>query len=120
MYYISRDGKLTEMKIAEIIQAFKTVELPKLEKRYQYFKGNQAIMRKTVNDDTKPCNRIVTNFCDNIVSTYSGYLTGIDITYSSDDDIEAIQDVLNYNDVSSEDTQFLEDALTFGVGFEIN
>jgi len=120
MYYISRDEKLTEMKIAEIIQAFKTVELPKLEKRYQYFKGNQAIMRKTVNDDTKPCNRIVTNFCDNIVSTYSGYLTGIDITYSSDDDIEAIQDVLNYNDVSSEDTQFLEDALTFGVGFEIN
>lgn len=120
MYYISRDEKLTEMKIAEIIQAFKTVELPQLEKRYQYFKGNQAIMRKTVNDDTKPCNRIVTNFCDNIVSTYSGYLTGIDITYSSDDDIEAIQDVLNYNDVSSEDTQFLEDALTFGVGFEIN
>lgn len=120
MYYISRDEKLTEMKIAEIISAFKTVELPKLEKRYQYFKGNQAIMRKTVNDDTKPCNRIVTNFCDNIVSTYSGYLTGIDITYSSDDDIEAIQDVLNYNDVSSEDTQFLEDALTFGVGFEIN
>lgn len=120
MYYISRDEKLTEMKIAEIIQAFKTVELQQLEKRYQYFKGNQAIMRKTVNDDTKPCNRIVTNFCDNIVSTYSGYLTGIDITYSSDDDIEAIQDVLNYNDVSSEDTQFLEDALTFGVGFEIN
>ena len=119
MYYISRDEKLTEMKIAEIIQAFRGNELPQLEKRYQYFKGNQQIMRKTVNDDTKPCNRIVTNFCDNIVTTYSGYLTGIDITYSSDEDIEEIQNILNYNDVGAEDTQLLEDALTFGVGYEV-
>lgn len=119
MYYISRDEPLTEMKVAEIIQAFKGKELPQLEKRYQYFKGNQEIMRKTVNDETKPCNRIVTNFCDNIVTTYSGYMTGIDITYSSDEDIEEIQNILNYNDVGSEDTQLLEDALTFGVGYEV-
>lgn len=119
MYFISRDEKLTEMKIAEIIQSFKTRELPQLEKRYQYFKGNQEIMRKTVNDDSKPCNKIVTNFCDNIVTTYSGYLTGIDITYSSDEDIEEIQNILNYNDVGAEDTQLLEDALTFGVGYEV-
>lgn len=120
MYFISRDEKLTEMKIAEIIQAFKGRELPQLEKRYKYYKGEQAIMRKTVNDETKPNNKIVTNFCDNIVSTYSGYMTGIDITYSSDEDIEAIQNILNYNDVATEDTQLLEDALTFGVGYEIN
>ena len=120
MYFISRDEKLTEAKVGEIIQAFKGRELPQLEKRYKYYKGEQAIMRKTVNDETKPNNKIVTNFCDNIVSTYSGYMTGIDITYSSDEDIEAIQNILNYNDVATEDTQLLEDALTFGVGYEIN
>lgn len=119
MYFLEVNEELTEMKVAEIIQAFKTRELPQLEKRYKYFKGDQEIMRKTVNDETKPNNRIVTNFCDNIVSTYSGYLTGIDITYSSDEDIEAIQDILNYNDVGTEDTQLLEDALTFGVAYEI-
>lgn len=119
MYFIDLNEELNEMKVAEIIQAFKTRELPILEKRYRYFQGNQDIMRKTVNDKTKPNNRIVTNFCDNIVTTYSGYLTGIDITYSSDEDIEAIQSILNYNDVGSEDTQWLEDALTFGVGYEV-
>lgn len=119
MYFLNVNEELTEMKVAEIIQAFKTRELPQLEKRYRYYKGDQEIMRKTVNNDTKPNNKIVTNFCDNIVTTYSGYLTGIDITYSSDDDIEAIQDVLNYNDVATEDTQLLEDALTFGVAYEV-
>ena len=119
MYFIDLNEELNEMKVAEIIQAFKTRELPLLEKRYRYFKGDQDIMRKQVNDETKPNNKIVTNFCDNIVTTYSGYLTGIDITYSSDEDIEPIQDILNYNDVSSEDTQLLEDALTFGVAFEV-
>lgn len=119
MYYIEVNEELTEIKVAEIIQAFKTQELPLLEKRYNYYLGKQAIERKTVNDDTKPNNKIVTNFCDNIVSTYSGYLTGVDITYSSDEDITAIQDILNYNDVGTEDTQLLEDALTFGVAYEV-
>ena len=119
MYFIEVNEELTEQKVAEIIQAFQGRELPLLEKRYRYYKGDQDINRKEVNDKTKPNNRIVTNFCDNIVTTYSGYLTGIDITYSSDDDIEAIQDILNYNDVATEDTQLLEDALTFGVGYEV-
>lgn len=119
MYFLNTDEQLTVEKIAEIIQAFKTIELPQLEKRYRYFLGKQDILQKKVNDPTKPNNKIITNFCDNIVSTYSGYLTGIDITYSSDEDIEAIQDILNYNDVATEDTQLLEDALTFGVAYEI-
>ena len=32
MYFINKDEKLTELKIGEIINAFKTRELPILEK----------------------------------------------------------------------------------------
>lgn len=119
MYFIQHDEKLTEMKLGEIINAFKTRELPKLMKYRKYYDGEQEILRKQVNDDTKPNNRIVTNYCDNIVTTYSGYLTGVDVTYSSDNDIEAIQDILNYNDVSDEDSELLESALIYGVAYEV-
>ena len=77
-------------------------------------------MQKVATDIGKPCNRIVTNYCFNIVQNYLGYLTGIDITYSSPNDFDAIQDVLNYNDVRTEDSEYLRNALIFGRAFEIN
>lgn len=77
-------------------------------------------MNKIATDVGKPCNRIVTNYCFNIVQNYLGYLTGIDITYSSPNDFDVIQDVLNYNDVRTEDNEYLRNALIFGRAFEIN
>ena len=77
-------------------------------------------MQKVATDIGKPCNRIVTNYCYNIVQNYLGYLTGIDITYSSPNDFDAIQDILNYNDVRTEDSEYLRNALIFGRAFEIN
>ena len=62
---------------------------------------------------------MVTNYCQNITNTYQGYITGIPVSYSSDKDIDDIVDILNYNDVHSEDAELLKDALIFGVGYEI-
>lgn len=61
----------------------------------------------------------MTNYCYNIVQNYRGYLTGIDITYSSDNELDAVQDVLNYNDVHTVDSALLQDALIYGVAYEI-
>jgi SPP1 family phage portal protein len=47
-------------------------------------------------------------------------LTSIDITYSSPNDFDAIQDVLKYNDVRTEDNEYLRNALIFGKSYEIN
>lgn len=77
-------------------------------------------MQKVATDVGKPCNRIVTNYCYNIVQNYLGYITGIDVAYSSCDDFDAVQDVLNYNDVRTEDSEYLRNALIFGRAFEIN
>ena len=75
---------------------------------------------KTVNDPSKPNNRICINYCNAIVNTYAGYMTGIDITYNSNEDITQIQDILNYNDVATEDAEFLKDLLVYGVAMEVN
>lgn len=111
--------ELTMEKITTFIRRFQDYELPRLMKYARYYRGDQDIMRKQVNDLTKPCNRIVTNFCHNIVTNYQGYLTGNDITYSSPEDISAIVDVLSYNDVRTEDNEFLRQALIFGKAFEV-
>ena len=111
---------LTFEKIITFIQEFVQYESPRLEKYFNYYEGNQAILRKMVNDSTKPCNRIVTNYCYTIVGNYQGYLTGQDITYTSPNDISAIVDILSYNDVRTEDSELLKQALIYGRSFEIN
>lgn len=119
-YLIEKGEVLTIDKMVKIIQNWQTRELPKLKKWLNYYQGKHKIIYKEATDSGKPCNKIVTNYCKNIVDNYSGYLTGKEITYNSNDDIQSILNVLNYNDVKSEDTLFLRDALIFGKAFEIN
>lgn len=120
MYLLDKNEELITEKITAILQQFQTNELPKLQKYNDYYLGNQAIMAKIVNDTTKPCNRIVTNYCYNIVQNYLGYLVGVDVSYVSDKDFSAIQEVLNYNDVRTADTELLRNALIYGTAYEIN
>lgn len=118
MYFVNDESELTVEKITDIINAFKTNELPILEKYYKYYLGKQDILNHQEPDPTKPNNKIVSNYCFEIVNTFAGYMTGQDITYKSDLDIEEIQDILNYNDVSNEDARFLKNALIYGVAYE--
>ena len=76
-------------------------------------------MKKQATDLGKPANKVVVNYCYNIVQNYRGYLTGIDIAYSSDKDIDQVFEVLNYNDVKQEDSNYLQDALIYGCAYEI-
>ena len=86
---------------------------------YNYYKGKQAITNKKVSDESKPNNKVMTNYCHSIVQTFNGYLTGIDIAYTSEAEIDEIQETLNYNDVHSVDSELLKNALIAGVGYEI-
>ncbi len=115
--------KSTEMDaglLAKIINRWRLEEQPALQRYCDYYMGNQAIMRKAYSDPTKPCNRIVTNYCDNIVNNYTGYITGLPVTYKSDADMAGVQEVLNYNDVRTKDSELLRMALVFGKSFELH
>ena len=96
-----------------------TSDILVLQNYWNYYIGNQKIMRKQASDIGKPCNRVMTNYCYNIVQNYKGYLTGIDIAYSSDQELDMVFDVLNYNDCHTVDSQLLQDALIYGVAYEI-
>ncbi len=120
MFLLDKSKELDADLLGKIIQKFELKEKVKLNRYWNYYKGEQEIMRKVATDIGKPCNKIITNYCYNIAQNYQGYITGIPISYSSDKDFTAIQEVLNYNDVKNEDSELLRNALIFGRAFEIN
>ena len=120
MYFINSLDELTNAKVQKIIQLWRGNELVQLEKYKDYYDGKQEIQNKYVEDSTKPCNKITVNQCYRVVQSYCGYISGIPISYNSDEDISDILEILKYNDYHKEDNQLLRDALIYGVAYELN
>lgn len=120
MFYISKETELTTDLLQKLINKFTVESLPKLQKWENYYRGKHAILNKSYKDTSKECNHIVTNYCKIITDTYSGYICGKPITYTSNDDIEDVQEVINYNDTNAEDMQFITNALVYSVAYELH
>lgn len=120
MFYLNRNTALTPELLYKMLNKYNLDVLPKLRTYKNYYDGRQAILRKTYSDASKPCNKVVTNYCADIVSSYCGYIASPGyISYSSDNDIEIVMDCLRYNDYQDEDSDFLHDALIYGVAAEL-
>ena len=120
MYMLSKDTELTPELLRKILDRFNTTERPKRERWKNYYDGKMDILQKTYKDPTKPCSHVVTNLCKVVADTYCGYIAGKPVTYTSNDDISDIQEVINYNDDESENTNWLLNALIYGVGYELH
>ena len=120
MFYLNKETELTAALLAKMVNKFNIEVRPNLQKNKRYYDGAQAILNKTYSDPSKPCNKTVVNYCKNIADSYCGYMaTPSFISYSSNNDIEEIMDILRYNDYQSEDADFLLDALVYGVAAEL-
>ena len=98
MFYINKNTELDAGLLNKMINRFHLNNLPYLEKMKNYYDGIQAIMNKSYADDSKPCNRTVTNYCKNITDSYCGYIASPGyISYDSDNDITDIMNILRYN-----------------------
>ena len=119
-FYLNKDTELTAALLAKMINKFNIEVAPKLQRNKNYYDGVQKILSKSYNDASKPCSRTVVNYCKNIADSYCGYMaTPSFISYSSENDIEEIMDILRYNDYQAEDADFLLDALVYGVAAEL-
>ena len=120
MFYINKDQELSIELLQKMINRFRISVEPKLHKYKNYYDGIQLILNKCYSDASKPCNKTVINYCKNITDSYCGYLaTPGYISYSSDNDIKDIMNILRYNDYQAEDADFLLDALIYGVAAEL-
>jgi SPP1 family phage portal protein len=120
MFYINKNEELNIELLQKMINKFRVGVEPKLNKYKKYYDGLQGILNKSYSDPSKPCSKTVINYCKNIVDSYCGYLaTPGFISYQSQEDIEMVMDILRYNDFQAEDSDFLLDALVYGVACEL-
>lgn len=119
LFYIDKDTELTTELLQKIMNKFTTYVQPKLQKWKDEYDGKHAILNKKYSDETKTCNKIVTNYAKIITDTYNGYIVGKPLTYTSNDDITDVQEVINYNDDNAENIAFCLNALIFGVAYEL-
>ena len=120
MFYVNKNTELTTALLQKMINRFRLNVEPKLHRYKNYYDGLQNILKKSYADQSKPCNKTVINYCKNIVDSYCGYLaTPGYISYSSQNDIEDIMNILRYNDYQSEDADFLLNALIYGTAAEL-
>ena len=117
---MNKEAELNKEMLQKMINRFNIGVLPRLNKYKNYYDGIQQILNKSYNDASKPCNRTVINYCKSLVDSYCGYLaTPGYISYSSDEDIEDVMNILRYNDYQAEDADFLLDALIYGTAAEL-
>lgn len=120
MFYINKDTELDVALLSKMINRFRMNVEPNLRNYKNYYDGLQKILRKQYADFSKPCNQVVVNYCKAIVDSYCGYIAAPgSISYRSTEDIAEIMDILKYNDYQTEDSDFLLDALIYGVGCEL-
>lgn len=68
-------------------------------KLYDYYRGRHDILRRQMQDASKPNNRLCHGFPQLIANAYAGYMFGEPISYTGDDAmLEAANDVFRYND----------------------
>lgn len=120
MFYINKETELTAELLQKMFNRFFVEVEPRLQRYKDYYDGKQDILNKKYTDASKPCNKTITNFCRNVADNYTGYLASPSyISYQSENDIEEIMDILRYNDYQTEDSDFLLDALVYGVAAEL-
>ena len=129
MFYISTEQEITTDLLMKMISEFSSEVQPKIKKMDDYYSGKHKILKKKygytnnegkfIEDKSKPVNHVVTNFCKVVCDEYSGYIVGKPVSYTSDMEIGDIQEVLNLNDTVAEDMEFCEDALKYGVAYEL-
>ena len=120
MFYINKETELSINLLQKMINKFRIQVEPKLKKYKNYYSGIQAILNKSYKDTSKPCNKTITNYCKNIADSYCGYLASPSyISYTSENDITDIMNILRYNDYQSEDADFLLNALIYGTAAEL-
>lgn len=112
MFYISKEQELTTELLQKMINKFVVNVRPKLKRWKDYYDGKHT-------NTGGSQDFVVTNFCRQIAQTYNGYIVGKPVTYTSNDDITDVQEVINYNDDNAENIAWCLNALVHGVGYEL-
>lgn len=91
------------------------------DKLEEYYKGNQAILRRDDVIAGRADEKLVTNFCELITNTLTGYFISRPVEYRADNgkDIKELKEINEENTISDVDFDIAENMSIYGHGFQI-
>ena len=121
MYRLDKDTQLTGEFILKVINQHSMTEGARAHKLKNYYKGKQDILRKVVEDPTKPNNKIVNPFANYITDVMVGYFMGKPVSYTSNDEdaVNELNMIFAYNDEQDENTELAKGASIAGKSYEL-
>ena len=119
-FTLNKDKPLTNDLLRKILELSKS-DSARYDNLHNYYVGKQAITRRTMNDSTKPNNKIVHPFGNYITDTLTGYFLGEPVTYVCNDKelLQKLTLLLKANDSAAEDAELARDASIYGVAYEL-
>ena len=75
-YQVDSVDDITIELVMALIDRYKTEEVPRLNRLYDYYLGESDIKKRTMTDPVKPNNKIVNPFSSLITDTIVGYAGG--------------------------------------------
>lgn len=118
MFRIDSDTEVNKELIKKLLEKHCTKREDRLRK---YYDGEHDILKRTFDDETKPNNKIVTNFCQAITNSSAGYFIGKPVSYSCHDKgyMEKLQEIFDLNDEQQVNATLADSASICSYGIEI-
>jgi len=106
--------------VVTIINYFNRYRLDRLR---AYYDGWHDILERYFEDETKPNNKIVTNFCKIVADTNVNHFMGVPVTYGANEDhekaLEELQEIFNYNNEQNVNSKLAKYASIYSRAYEI-
>lgn len=120
-FIIDKDDPLDLESLEGFINAHKNLVSERYEPLLNMYQGKHSILFDDPKPLNKPDNKVVMNFAKYIVDTLNGYFLGIPIkiNHDSEDYINKLTDVADYNNIDDEQYELAKDMSIFGVGYEM-
>lgn len=120
MYKLSKEQALTPELIRKYIENNRK-EDRRIEKLREYYLGKHDISKRTMDDSSKPNNKIVNPYAAYITDLMTGYFMGEPVKYTSSDEelLDTLKAIFNYNDEGAENAELAASASICGVSYEI-
>lgn len=118
-YFLPRDFTITQLLDQVKIFISHQYQYQVLE---NYYIGRQDILNRTMNDASKPNNKVVNNFAKLIVDTNASYFLGNPITYVGENQktIDKANEWLSSNDATDVDAELAKLCSMMGHAFEFH
>lgn len=117
---LCKDTEIDRQLLEELFYKHK-IEVSRLNKLDKYFKNESAIKRRTMQDKSKPNNKLINNYARYITTMATGYFVGVPIKMVSNNQelLTRMEAIFKYNDEADCNTTTATNCSKFGYSYEL-